>query len=657
MAFQLPEQANNQSKVAAAQAGEQPSIQQKATMSNNAGQQILQQLSLRNNRGIGRSSTSEPMRKVLEQLDKIVASEPADSLISYKFVPLSDEKLNISALVVVGTLKNPTAEQKHAMFHTLLLAGTSRGIKSREMKVEGTSVTYEHLVLPTDGMDATMVKTITESLANIYPGYKLHSAEWTVIPTTLNLDSEEAVRNIASNATTAVWTLLASEIGGAGWVIERDFKGTKSQLAIKYSDNHFTGLDGLPVRSDVVLELSEIVGRTGNQQDWQFNGGESADTLMQINGFFDLTYDPAVAQSNNVYGSQPVATAANQLLTYKPRFVVTNVDSPEACDLTLQLLGLATTQVLPLGNHHVACLIEQHRAGERNMEGGVNLRDIGAIGLEVLRMASSIPGTPAPATERFPTLSANLGDDALAAIINTYISGPDTQISLDVPEGGPSTWMTAVFAAAARGDSSAKNEIFAAADVLTGNRFTPIYTAACGGRMDNPVFDDNLIVNLGTYISKNSLRDIRDLDYLAVLNLTGDSTSEVIINWSNLQANYSMDENFRAMEARKVLQNAYKSLQFTGRARRVTFNNLFLQCLLAAIKEAGMTYNVTSSKQAPTGSGRMVNSYMAQQARFSGQSGAFTTGGGNRPNAAVNAPGSFGRYSFQSQNNFGGGNY
>lgn len=622
-------------------------------MSNNTGQQILQQLSLRHNRGIGRSSTSEAMRKVLEQLDKIVASEPADSLISYKFVPLDSDKLNISALVVVGTLKNPGADQKHAMFHTLLLASTSRGAKSREMKVEGTSVPYEHLVLPTDGMDATMVKTITEALATTYPGYTLHSAEWTVIPTTLNLESEEAVRNIASNATTAVWTLLASEIGGAGWVIERDFKGTKSQLAIKFSDNHFTGLDGLPVRSDVVLELSEVVGRGGSQQDWQFNGGETSDTLMQLNGFFDLTYDPAVAQDSYGFGETPVATAVNQLVTYKPRFVVTNVDSPEACDLTLQLLGLATTQVLPMGNHHIGCLIEQHRSGERNMEGGVNLRDIGAIGLEVPRMASGLPGTPNPERVRFPTASANLGDDTLATIIKTYVSGADMQISLDVPEGGPSTWMTAVFAAAARGDSNAKNEIFAAADVLTGNRFTPIYTTACGGRMDDPVFDDNFIVNLGTYISKNSLRDIRDLDYLAVLNLTGDSTMEVINNWSNLQANANVDENFRAMESRKILQNAYKSLQFTGRARRVTFYNLFLQCLLAAIKDAGMIYHVSSSKQAPVGSGRMVNSYMQRQTRFGGPSGAFTTGG-VRPNAEVNAAGSFGRFSYQNRGTGGG---
>lgn len=632
-------------------AGEQQQTQQPKFNMNNPGQNLFD---LRRNHGFSRSSASEDMRKILQQLDKIAGSEPTDSLVNYKFIPLDAEQhgLNISSLVVVCSLKNPVNENKHAVFHTLLLASTNRAARTREKKVEGTNVTYEHLVPVTDAMDDTMISIIVSTLNSTYPGYKLHSADCTVIPTTLNLDSEEAVRNLAANATTATYTLLATEIGGAAHVISRDFKGRSTGLSIKNSDHHFIDLAGQPVRSDVVLEVNELARNEENRGEYRFHGDAASDNLLQINGYFDLTYDPVLSSVAAGYGQAHQASNPNELKTYKPRFVVTNVDSLSACDLTLQLLGLATTQVLPLGDHHIASLIEQHRAGERAMEGNINLRDIGAIGLEVpTAMNMMMPGVEPPKPARFPTAGANVSDETLATIIRTYVSGPDTQISMDVPEGGPSTWMTAVFAAAAEGDPVAIKEIFAAADVLTGNRFSEIYTTACGGRMLDPVFNDNLTVNLGSYMSKNQLRDIRDLDYLAVLNMSGDMSLETINNWSNLQANSSVDVDFRAMEARKVLQAAFKSLQFTGIAKRVTFRNLFLQALLSAIREAGLTYQVTSSKQAPVGTGRLVNSYLSQQTRFGEHSNAFTSGRQQRTQGNDAATSSFGRFAYSNSLN------
>lgn len=613
--------------------------------------------SIRKNRGYSRSSTSEAMRKVLEQLDKIAAAEAVDGVVQYRFIPLDAEKegLNISAVVVAASLRDPKPDQKHVVFHPLFLGATGRGVKTRERKVAQTSVVYEDLVLPSEAMDVHMIKTISTNLSAAYPGYVQHSAEYTVIPAVMNLDSEEAVRNIASNATTAAWTLLASEVFGAGWVIDRDLKDMRTGLSIKYSDVHFTGLDGLPVRSDVVLELSEISTSGPGSNDWTYNNSQTSELLMQLNGFFDLVYDPVQPQDNLGFGMNNVAVNQEALVTYKPRFVITNVDSPESCDLTLQLLGIAATQALPAGRHHIQAMIEQHRYGERTAQDGVNMRDIGAIGLEVPRMASGIPGTAVPAMERFPTASASFSDESLASIIRTYVSGADMQISLDVPEGGPSSWMTAVFAAAARGDSIARSEIFAAADVLTSNRFTNIYTQMCGGVMQDPVFDDNLIVNLGTYPSQNTLRDIRDIGYLEVLNLTGDTTMDVIKDWSNLQANESVDEHYRAYEARRILHNAFAALQITGRARRVTFNNKFLAALLQAVRDSGLCYELTASKQAPMGTGRLVNSYLGRQSQSTTGAGAFTRTGFSREQGQTNAAGSFGRFAYQ--NSLNGANY
>lgn len=617
--------------------------------------------SVRRNRGISRSSTSEAMKKILESLDKISAAEKADSALDYTFIPLDGEKdgLNISAVVVAAALKAGVAEdgQKHVGFHILLLANTSRAVTTRDDKVGNTGVTYERPVLPTDGMDDTMIGIVNESLARTFPGAVLHSADWEVVPSTLNLESEDAVRNVAANATTAVWTILATEVGGAGWNIQNDLKGVRLVTEIKKSHDHFVGIDGLPVRASTVIEMREVQGQRGNRNDgqWQFNTEQRSETLVQMTGFYDLVNAPSV-QANSWGGmvmNQPGATGGEApTITYRPRFVVTNIDSDETCDLTLQLLAIGQLQAMAQGNRHIIGLIEQHRDGEAHPMGGANLRDLGAMGLEVPQIINGIFQTDT-VKERFPTQSAGFSDQSLAALIQTYVSS-NVLVSMDVPEGGPSTWMLAPFMAAARGNPEATADIFAACDILTGGLFTPLYKQRCGGTMPAPVFDDNLVINNGVYMENGKLRDLRDIGYLEVLNFTGDRGLDTIIDWSNLQANVEVDENFRATEALKILQGIYMNLQLTGRSRRITFYNQFLMTLSLAVHQAGVSYELKSSGNAPTGTTRMVNPYLSQQATNLGTSGAFVPAGYNKSSAATTAPGGFGRFGYRQQ---GGGNY
>lgn len=605
--------------------------------------------SLRTNRGISRSTTSEAMRRIMEQLNKIAESEKQDNLVEYTFIPLDADKdgLNISALVVAAVPNRAqTGVEKVVTFHTLLMASTAKGVSFRESKVGNTGVSYERLVLPTDGYDNIMLETVVRSLKEAFPEHRPLSAEWTVIPTTQDLTSEDSVRNLAANATTAVWTMLASEVGGMGWNIQRDLSNIRLVAEIKKSHQHFTDLTGLPVRSDGVIELNEVTGRRNNNNDDQYNNGQRASNLMQLNFFIDLAYNPAHAAP--IFGDTGGVADQQQLKTYTPRMVVTNVDSPESCDLTLQLLGLATTQLVAEGDRVVHCLINQHRDGEAHPEGGVNLRDIGAIGLEVPRLMQGYGQNAAPTRERFPTAGAGFSDASLAALIKTYVSD-NLVVSIDVPEGGPSTWMTSTFAAAARGDQQAIKDIFAAADVLTGGLFTPMYQQRCGGVMQAPLYDDNLIINLGTYLSTTGLRDIRDISYLEVLNATGDRDLNTINDWANLQANAEVDEHFRAFESRKILQGLYKSMQITGRARRVTLNNQFRYTLATAIKAAGLMFEVKASDRAPLGTARLTSNYLNQQAANLGSTGAFVVGGYNKSAATSAAPGTFGRFAFQNQ--------
>lgn len=618
--------------------------------------------SIRKNRGISRNSTSEAMKKILESLDKIAASEKGDNLLDYTFIPLDGEKdgLNISAVVVAAALKGGIADdaQQHVGFHILLLANTARGITTREDKVGNTGVVYERPVLPTDGMDDTMMKTVYETLQRGFPGAVLHSADWEVVPTTLNLESEDAVRNIAANATTAVWTILATEVGGQGWNIQNDLKGMRLVTEIKKSHDHLVGIDGMPVRASTILELREVQGRDNREgtNTWQYNTEQRSETLVQLTGFYDLVNAPNL-QGSAFGGMQMSQQVVNQnepaTVTYRPRFVVTSIDSDETCDLTLQLLALGQLQAMAQGNRHVAGLIEQHKDGEAHPQGGMNLRDLGAMGLEVPRIINGIFQTDA-VKERFPTQGAGFSDQSLAALIQNYVSS-NVLVSIDVPEGGPSTWMLSPWMAAARGNEQAKADIFAACDILTGGLFSPLYKSRCGGQMPDPVFDDNLIVNNGVYMENGKLRDIRDIGYLEVLNATGDRGLDTIIDWSNLQANVEVDEHFRATEALRILQGIYMNLQVTSRSRRVTLFNQFLLTLTLAIHQAGVAYELKASLNAPTGTQRLVNPYLSQQVSNLGMSGAFVAGGYNKTQGGTTTPGGFGRFGFQAKT--GGSNY
>jgi hypothetical protein len=647
--------------------GAAPQTQQAShqTTNNTQSQGTRSMISTRQNYGISRAATSQAMRAIVEVTDKIAEGE-VDQPVKFAFFALDGEKegLLISALVVAAVLKGQeNAGEKYVAYHTLLLAQTARGQTAVEAQF-GNGIKYERLVVPADAYDATLRARVVQIISDNYRGYTLIDAESNVVPADLDLRSEEAVRNVIANATTATSVMLATMVAEDSWTITPEMAQQTFQNEIKSSWGHFVDLNGQPVRGDVVLEMSMLTGKQQNNQntgEFQYNTSQAKTLLTQLLGYIDLTSTPSTASSPAQFGGMGnMAQTPDQLKIYTPRLVITNIDAPDdVCELPVILQGLATTQALYNDNRWIGALIQQHKNGASHQEGGMNIRDLSAIGLEApQQMPMGYMGGELPKAGRLPLNSANVNDAALAAVIQTYFHLEPLLISMDVPESGPSSWITGVFAAAARGDQNAIKDLFDAADLLTGGKFSPIYKAANGGVMKAPVFNDNMYVNNGFYFAQGGKRDIRDGDYLCVLNATGDSELETINDWSNLQANAEVDPMFRLTETRRIQQGLFESMTITGRSVRVTFNPTFIYAIAAAVAEAGIVYETKVGVSAPQGTARMVAPYMRNLPTNLGTAGSFVPSGMRRNAAAGVAAGSFGRYAHQRATNTGGaGNY
>lgn len=625
-------------------------------------------ISSRHNYGMSRAATSQAMRSIVEVIDKIAEGE-VEQPVKFSFYSLDGEKegLLISALVVAATLKDAGNGQKYVAHHTLLLAATAKGATTVEQQF-GQGIKYERLVIPADAYDSTMRARVADIIQGAHPGFTLIDADATVVPTDLDLRSEEAVRNVIANATTATSTLLASVVANDGWVITPEIAAQTFQNEIKASHDHFVDLTGQPVRGDVVLEMSMLTGKNQNSQantEFQYNTSQSKRLITQLLGYIDLTSTPPNVGATSFFGGMQnnMVNQAEQLKIYTPRLVITNVDAPdEVCELPVILQGLATTQALCNDARWISALIQQHKNGAAHAENGVNIRDLSAIGLEAPVMAPPLgyQGGELPKQQRLPLQSANINEAMLAAAIQTYCR-ETLLVSMDVPECEAASWILSPFAAAARGDQQAIRDLFDAADMLTGGKFTPIYKGANGNQMKPPVYNDNMFVNLGYYHSARGKRDIRDSDYLTVLNLTGDSELDTINDWANLQANVEVDPMFRLAETRAILQRLYESMTITGRAVRITFNPTFIYALAAAVAEAGLVYETKIGMASPQGTARMVVPYMRNLPTGLGNAGAFVASGMRRAASGSAGAGSFGRYAHANtggNTNLGGaGNY
>ena len=474
--------------------------------------------------------------------------------------------------------------------YSLVVEGSSGRLNPRFINIGNMNVEIE--TTAGDIVDRTLWDKITTFLNETY-GQKLSllNAGAMVLPVELSADDESHIHRVVYMATQALYTVMEEEFLEAEKPLSVSMvdNGASLSAILDYNPGDTDTATGLPVRSNVSVVLrGSMAGGQATQTPH-----EQVRELTRTDAYIDLVWAEPPQQQ---WGQPPVTQR------YFPRVVITRLDSEvDAITPELQLLALSTSTLLSKNNAWGGVFLPRYDVGS-----GPDLRDIGAIGYEV-NLTPDANAKP----ERIDTKSEQFGKPQLFQLLSMAVH--DALIySMDVEEVGELSWLHQVFIAAANGNTDAYNSIVQSANNLTEGHFARMWQ---GGPI---TVDDMNRVHLGYYTDlRGQRRDIRDIDYLALLNLIGEKDMPTVINWSRTFDDVQTPLEIRLEQRAKILKGLLNDLHIKGYARRVTFTPEFITTLNNAAVAAGLVIRP----------GNLYSDFSGQVGRGTYNAQAFAVGG------------------------------
>lgn len=500
----------------------------------------------------------------------------------YRLLVLDGQQALTALSAVICVLEMSVGGKPKAIAHTMILESSGPRLMPREIKIGGNSV--ERIVVPSDVYDGKFVEAVV-TLVRQSSGLvdlEVVDAGSSVVPSELSPEDLVRLRRILQNATSACFTRANMISGGA---LEESFNASwltsKDRLVarVDYSPLPSETMAGLPRRSDITVELvGQIAGNDGAQV-------EQSISLCKLTAFVDLIYKAPEQQGMMGFGSLPgfaQAPMPGATQHYTPRIVVTGVSTElNATTLETQLMGLSLLALLARGNAYLGAFTAMPYNS-----GGVDLRDIGAVGFEI-NLTGDANAKPAKIDTKAESFSAMHMQQLLAMAIRTN----SIVFSIDVDESGDESWINMALAVAAgaagtaAGQSDATAALVEAAQRLTCGKFANFYK---GDRL--AISDDNRI-HTGYYDHPNGTRqDLRDLDYLAMLNLLGDRDMRAVVEYASTFDDVQVPVEIRLEKRARILRLALgDTVKVKGYARRVTLNPEFIFALAEGLAAAGLS--------------------------------------------------------------------
>lgn len=577
---------------------------------------------------IGRGLGSEYLTKLRDALSEIYKSASPD--VEIGLLPLdnvNETALMYSALLVcLRQKKNPKAG---VAYHVLVLEASGEKIAPLFEQINGQQV--EIMRLPCDAVDDKLLAMAAEKVKAAYTTGPWSMVDACVIPKTFNPEDKYHVHRLALNAGLATMTEL--EIQNPAF---EDVNVASAQhdstlvISVGFNNSQLLDAVGEPMRSDVLVNFTSQKRPTPGQQQ-SINSGDRETRIAEASAFLDLVWAP-VQGGAPINQWQPQAPGMTQ--KYAARAVITNLSSNFAYTPASILLSLVTTLSLREDNNWLQAY--------RPLPVGANevdLRDIGALNIEGNLPTGKPDYNPAGYGTRIDTKMDSFRLEDLGQLAVALIQ-PGLVVSIDVPEAGPQTWYLSYFAAASAGSTVATSVIRQAAMELTNGNFLKYF--AEGAEM---FADRNNRVHLGHWVDRNGARrDIRDIDLLAVANLVGDRSPQVIRDWSDTWTRTQFPAQMRLAARKKMIHGlTNETAEFTGFAQRITFTAAFLDALARGCKDAGLTVRVNTPLSASDfNNQRGVANFIGTALMQPGQTFASGAGyGGYQSNTNANHGGNF----------------
>lgn len=484
------------------------------------------------------------------------------------------------SVVVVWVKNKNSVGSKFLSYHSLIVEATNDSDLSRHEQRNGRQIQITQVA--GDAFDAELINVVQGVLSEEFPGHVLCQTEATRIPASFSNESTDQSKGpnyrkyieIASSAQAAGYVDLRTRAGVQDISLANTRNDTSLVVELDFKDRDVKDIVGEPIRSDINMRFYSETRPDNNART--LNNGGSRNQIADVSGYVDLTWDP-VNPNQQGFGSfapQPQNTNVNDDQKYAANFVITDV-FPElaATPATVMLSILTAAASMRVSNNYMGAFLPKYHLGGRvdpHDIGGVNLEcNFGRVGHGEL-------------VKRIDTRGSDFDNQKLGQLIQMAIR-PGLAISVDVPETSPSSWYLSFLRAAAQGDEGASALIIKSMDTLTEGRFSSL-------------FRGNIFVNAGHRIHGGTVTDpdgnkidLRDVDYLYLLNSSSSTVLTDVIEWSESFAGTYVDEQERMSRRAAILQYVAPSTRFLSFYRRVTFTDAFIHAGITAMGACGLT--------------------------------------------------------------------
>jgi hypothetical protein len=444
-----------------------------------------------------------------------------------------------------------------------------------------------------DTVDNIYLNAIESKLTAALPGSTILMVRGMVVPKSFNADDKDAIHRLATNSGLACMTKLETSNASFLDVNLAEAASSDNQLRIELSFNNPNRVSvvGLPIRSDMVVDFGVTAKSTNNNRSIHGSGSQFK-KIFSVSGYVDLLWAPAETGGGyNPYAQQQAMNTQK----YAANVIITDIESSKAYTIGSMLLSIAAALTVRDNNNWIQYFRPQ-------ITKGVDTRDIGALNVECNLLNQPANEIPMP----LPTKDANFSLTDLGGMIAAMIQ-PNILVSMDISKASSASWYMSVFKDAAANDQDAINAIIKAANRLTNNAFSNYFHPGTA------MFVNVDHIHTGYYIDSNgSMRDIREIDYLAVANYVGGRNPQLVRDYSDTINRRDFPVPLRLQSQLKIIESLCSdNIVITGISQRVTFSHAFLQALTTGIRETGTAVQViTPLNSADFSNTRAVATYV-----------------------------------------------
>ncbi len=531
--------------------------------------------------------------------------------------------LPISASLLVKA--EQVGSKSFASVFTFLIGASAGRLVPRTFQNNGA--TFEVPVTPGDLFDDHYWERVSQIVITSLgvSGLEVLDGGAMVIPADYDLeDTDGVIRSTAYYGVAGVLAGLDNKLKAQSDNFSVAAVGKRDRLVahMDYSPERVYDAVGNPVRADVAITISGVAEQP-NVPGQQLSNQQRQLPMVRVAGFMDLIYHEKNALGFNMDPSQQMLMAQQGYqfpkTYYVPRFVQT-LNEAYFDEVSLETLLFGFLAVNLLNTNLAWTPAFKPRYGVPAEE---DLRDIGALGYEVPLHEAGLG--------KIDTRAATFTSEKLADILRRTIA-PEMVFSVDIPEVGEMSLLQDVFRRAAEGYPDANRQLIAAADHLLVGKFSEFFPAGAPF-----VINDNNRVPMGVYQNGAEKCDLRDLDYVAMLNIAGEKDLTHVVQWSSANDDVNIPEDMRTDTKVRLINSALNDPKILGWARRITISKEAAKALAEGFRANGLVISpenmlqINSTQQ--RGNAVALQAAMGPQVMGSGifsmQAPQYATGGMN----------------------------